>query len=476
MADPGGRAGPGERRRGVTPLDLSSSTLFYRKLDELKVMDPEGESEICSRIELARLDVVRALIMVPSGRRSLLGPLERMGRAERQPVALLDRTCWGMSDGVLPPEKRVVLRQLLSSIRTAGLTRETYRSLHLCWPAVERLARRLHEDLETAGRMLEQLEAAAGSAGTGDERMLESAIRYSDPRVSRARPFERLAWHRLPGLQSARVTIAAIESRTGANLPLLRMAGELLGSGLDSLRTAAAEMLEGNLRLVVKCVRGYVRLGTMEEMDLVQEGCQGLIEAISRFDPARGNRFSTYAVWWIRQSLVRALVEKSRIVRLPATAARRLAGIRLALERASARGEPSPSVEELARDLSTDPGSITALLEGLREPVHMDRPSDEDGFAPVQESLRVPGEGPESEALELDTTSRLRCALELLTERERSIICLRFGLLDGEQHSLDSIARAYGISRERVRKIELRALKRLRECGSFSGAEREGGE
>jgi RNA polymerase sigma factor (sigma-70 family) len=227
-------------------------------------------------------------------------------------------------------------------------------------------------------------------------------------------------------------------------------------------RHAKLALAEANLRLVISVAKRYARRG-LDLADLVQEGNLGLLRAIDGFEPERGVRFSTYAVWWIRQAISRALADQGRLVRLPlhlqetqARIARTTRELRAALGRepnaaevAAAAGLPSERIEEIA-----------AIW---REPVSLDQPVGEEEDASLADMLPDQNEEtPEEEVAERQTSAEVREALRSLSERERMVLVLRFGLLDGRERTLAEVSKELGVTRERVRQIEGKALRKLR--------------
>ena len=262
------------------------------------------------------------------------------------------------------------------------------------------------------------------------------------------------------GVEAHHRLAAGVRGRAArAELARLAAAGE----------RARGEFVEANLRLVVSVAKRYRRPG-VELLDLVQAGNVGLLRAVERFDWRLGNKFSTYATWWIRQGVIRELSESGRSVRLPVHLREQIAGIIGARDRLRAELGHEPSVDDIADAVEETPTRVEELLAISEDALSLSLPVGDGEETELGDLL------PDTEAVDpaertagRSERQQVRRMLEGLTDHQASVVRLRFGLDGSEPRSLEAVGRELGISRERVRQVEARALRRLRTDGRAEG-------
>jgi RNA polymerase primary sigma factor len=313
---------------------------------------------------------------------------------------------------------------------------------------MEAIARRLHaEGVDVVNEAEEDAEESADEEGD-DEGLGAGVALAASPEDNQA-------------FDSVRQYLREI-----ARAPLLTAKEEVeLAQRVEAGDEAAVQrLIQSNLRLVVHVAKRYLNRG-LPLMDLIQEGNFGLMRAVQKYDWRRGFRFSTYATWWIRQAITRAIADKARTIRLPVHIQDRVREMNNCWEELSRRLQRTPTNKELSDAMGITVDDLQVLLNALPEPMSLYRPVGEEGEEELEGFVEDRAAiSPEERASERVMKADILSILDTLQPREKEIIRLRFGLDDDQQpHTLDEVGRMVGLTRERVRQLEARALKKLRE-------------
>ncbi len=437
--------------------------MYLKEMGTVPLLSREEEVEISKRIEKAQIQVEKIIMRFRYSTREgisiahyLISGKERFDKlvAEKEIadknlyLKLLPRLC------DLLKEEDGLLESFLNEFRSPSLTKEKkvklLEEIEKCRIRAQAYLRRFHfrhNVIEDFGEVI--------LASYDRFLKLEKEVRELTPRAEK----NKFASNKLA---AARRKLKKRELAAGRGMDEFERDVRMLERWMDKSLEAKREMVESNLRLVISIAKKYTNRG-LSFLDLIQEGNMGLMKAVEKFEYRRGYKFSTYATWWIRQAVTRAIADQARTIRIPVHMIETINKVLRGAKKLMMETGKEPSPEELAKELGLTPEKVREIYKIAQHPISLQAEVGDSGESQLGDFLEdTATESPAEATGYAILKDKMNEVLETLTDRERSVLIERFGLLDGKPKTLEEVGMRFKVTRERVRQIEAKALRKMR--------------